>query len=42
VNHPGTRQGTAAWTRGQGATFARLGDEIPQKIGSAVEGAFGG
>jgi hypothetical protein len=42
VNHPGTTQGTSAWTRGQATTFARLGADIPNKIGDAVENAFGG
>ena len=38
VNHPGTRQGTRAWTRGQAVVFDRLGREVPDQIGDAVEG----
>jgi hypothetical protein len=43
-NHPGTRssQGRKSWTKGQEATFQRLGREVPEHIGDEAERAFGG
>lgn len=41
-SHPGTSQGTLAWSRGREATFDRLGIEVVDRVGDAVEAAFVG
>lgn len=44
VNHPGTRgkQGRRSWTIGMNATFAELGQEVPEGLAKRVEAAFDG
>lgn len=40
--HPGTSQGRRSWTRGQADVYDKLGRQVPEHIGDAVEEAFRG